>query len=192
MYTYNERKQPSLLNLLFTVAVILVFAAYGMIALSTEDPLWFWPVFDAQPVEIVVHCYGEPVSVSSTDAAFHPLAGAVNEMLSAEKRWDPLTLSDTTYTDYMNHPGMSVIEFRYQPAVRVHSIYKYFSNVDTLLIPIEGRHAQWNAIFGRFRDQNVSGSLMVESKESLIETLQANNICISNETSLVPSALSGQ
>lgn len=184
----EERKQPSLLNLFLTVVIGIVVIGYGMIALSTEDPLWFWPYFKAQPAEIYVHCYGETQAVAPTENAFAAVTAAVNEMLSGRKRWDPLTMSEATYSEYLGHPAAFTVELRYQPAARVHSFYRYYKSVDTLIIPVDARHARWNAAFGRLGDNSLSGALMLESKEALVESLADSGVCVSRDVSRQPEA----
>lgn len=188
MYMYEERKQPSLRNLFFSVLVIILIIVYAMISLSTEDAMWFWPFFKAQPVQIFVNCYGETLEVGSTSGAFAGVTAAVNEMLSGSKRWDPITMSDATYADYQTDPKMMAVEIHYQPAVTVHSFYKYYKNLDTLVVPVDGRHAQWNPVFGRLRDKTLAGALMVETKEDLVQTVAANGVCTPKNVGTLPAA----
>lgn len=186
MYVYEERKQPSLRNLFLMVLIILLTIVYGMISLNTEDPFWFWPFFREQPAQIFVNCYGEEIEVGSTSGAFAGMATAVNEMLSGSKRWDPVTMSEETYTDYKSHPQMLSVELHYQPAVRVHSFYKYYKNLDTLVVPVDGRHAQWNTVFGRLGDESLAGALMVEDKEALVESVVSSGLCTPKNLSTLP------
>jgi hypothetical protein len=182
----DERRQPSLLNLLLTVVIAVLVIGYGMIALSTEDALWFWPYFEAEPAEIYIHCYGETQVVSPSDNAFAALTAAVNDMLSGRKRWDPLTMSELTYTEYTGHSNAFTVELRYQPAARVHSFYRYYKNLDTLIIPVDARHARWNATFGRLGEETLAGSLMVESKTALMDSLAASGMCPVRDVSTLP------
>lgn len=188
----QERKQPSLLNLLLTVVIAVLVIGFAMISLTTEDVLWFWPFFEEQPAEIYVHCYGETQAVAPGAATFASLTSAVNEMLSGSKRWDPLTMSDNTYAEYLDHPNALTVELRYQPAARVHSFYRYYKNVDTLIIPVDARHSRWNAAFGRLGDNTLSGALMLESKEPLLNSLVESGLCASRDLSVLPGASSQQ
>lgn len=148
-----------------------------MIALSTGDVLWIWPSFNEQPVEIVVHCYGRDLHLSPGSEHFAALTRMLNQNLSGPKRWDQLTMSQETYRDYRTSPNMMALEITYPAPVRVHSIYKFFSQVSTLVIPLDGRHAQTNAVFGLNRGVTTSGSLHVESIAPLAEYLRAENLC---------------
>jgi hypothetical protein len=49
--------------------------------------------------------------------------------------------------------------------------------VDTLIIPLEGRHAQYNTVFGRINGNSTAGSFHVQSIAQLTEYLAAQGIC---------------
>ena len=172
-----ENNQPSLRNLAVTALVFMVVAAYGGMAMNTGDALWFWPFFNEEPQQILIHCYGETVVVESGSPAFKALAAAVNDIMSGHKRWDPLSLSDQTYTDYQSHPDMLTVEAIFTPAVRVHSIYKFFSYVENLIIPLDARHAQINAVFARNNGQPSGGSLIIEEHNVLTEAVADQDLC---------------
>jgi hypothetical protein len=105
------------------------------------------------------------------------LNALINETLSQNKRWDPLTMSDVTYQDYQTQPTMLVLEMKYAPPVRLHSNTKFFSSVDTMLIPLVGRHAQYNTVFGRINENTTPGSFHVQDTAQLTEYLAAQGIC---------------
>ncbi len=178
MYQYEEEKtQPSLLNLGVIALVFIILAVYSMISLSTGDLLWFWPYFSEEPAQVVVHCYGDSIVLEEDSPGFSDLVAAVNNIMSGRKRWDPLSLSDETYEDYLNHATMLTVEVVYNSTVRVHSMYKYFSNIERLIIPLDARHSQMNAVFGRTNDQPAGGSLHLTSNAPLLEEVNAQGIC---------------
>ncbi|MBI4770500.1 MAG: hypothetical protein HY784_08855, partial [Chloroflexi bacterium] len=144
---------------------------------STEDLLWFWPRFDARPSAITVHCYGQDVYPAIGSQQFNQLTALVNEQISGYKNWDSLGISDATYQDYLSSPQMMTLELSYAPAVRVHSFYKFFSAVDTLLIPLDARHAESRAVFGRHRGQPNGGALHVQSIAPVKEYIAAAGLC---------------
>lgn len=160
------------------MVVIVGVIYYLVLAMNTGDARWFLPGFSEQANEIIIHCFGEDVVVSATDPHFQPLNELINATLTGSKRWDPLSMSDVTYSEYQEHPDMMVLEIRYAPPVRVHSNTKYFSGVDTLIIPLVGRHAQYNTIFGRANDNTTAGSLHVDDVSALSEYLAAQGICV--------------
>lgn len=159
------------------MVVIIAAIFYLVLFVNTGDSQWFVSAFDESPQDITIHCFGKDLVLTPVDEHFQPIKELVNQSLSAEKRWDPLSLSEATYADYQTHPSMMVLEMTYSPAVRVHSNTKYFSNVDTLIIPLVGRHAQYNTVFGRYNDEINAGSFHVESTAPMTEYLAAQGIC---------------
>lgn len=161
-----------------TAAIILVPLIYFIIALNTGDLLWVSPVFNNQPQTITVNCFGEPVFLESNSTEFEEMVELVNNSLTGRKRWDSLSLSDATYQDYQSHPEMMVVELTYPEPIRVHSRYKFFSSVDRIIIPLVGRHAQTNAVFGRLAQYPAAGSFHVDDLSTIKEYLAENNLCV--------------
>jgi hypothetical protein len=157
--------------------LVLVPLIYGIIALNTGDWLWFSPVFDYQPSAMTVYCFGEKVSIPAGSDHFSALVEIVNQTLSGRKRWDSLTMSDETYREYQTDPDMMVVELAYPAPIRVHSRYKYFSNVDKIIIPLLGRHAQTKAVFGRRFDFPAAGSFHVETTAPIMDYLVEKDLC---------------
>lgn len=158
--------------------IILVPLIYLIIALNTGDLLWASPVFNFQPQTIAIHCFGEDEYLEAGTENFVSMTNLVNQNLSGRKRWDSVTISDETYQDYQSHPQMMVVELTYPEPIRVHSRYKFFSNVDRLIIPLVGRHAQTNAIFGRRLGFPAAGSFHVNDLSGIKDFLAENDICI--------------
>jgi hypothetical protein len=172
-----KRNNPSVITLVLIMVVIVAVIFYLVVFVNTGDAQWFVSTFDGTPNSIVVHCFGTDKELTPVDAHFEPLNALLNQAISSEKRWDPLSLSDATYLDYQTHPDMMTLEMTYAPPVRVHSNTKYFSNVDTLIIPLVGRHAQYNTVFGRYNDEINAGSFHLESTAQMTEYLAAQGIC---------------
>ena len=183
MLHVGTRSEPSLKSLLIVVVTILVALVYAFVSFGTGDWLWFSQKFQETPNAIYVYCYGKTISIKPGDYNFTALENIANATLSGRKRWDPLSLSDATYEEYKTSPRMKVIEFDYPEPVRVHSDYKYFSNVDRLIIPLEGRHAETNAVFGQNNDVTVGGSLHIASTASFDQYLTNQKICTSSQGS---------
>ena len=151
---------------------------YGIIALNTGDLLWVSPVFNHQPQTITIHCFGGDVYLESGSADFEQMTELVNQSMTGRKRWDSLSLSDATYEDYQSHPKMMVVELTYSNPIRVHSRYKFFSNVDRIIIPLVGRHAQSNAVFGRRLNFQIPGSFRVDDMKPVKDYLAENDLCV--------------
>lgn len=160
------------------LVLILVPLIYLIIALNTGDLLWASPVFGYQPQAIVIHCFGEDVDLEPDTTEFEKVNELVNQSLSGRKRWDSLTISDATYQDYQTHPQMMVVELFYSQPIRVHSRYKFYSNLTELILPLIGRHAQTNAVFGRRGNFPEAGSFHVNTLEPIKDYLAVSGLCI--------------
>jgi hypothetical protein len=86
-------------------------------------------------------------------------------------------MSEQTYIDYQSNHQMIVLEFFYPEPLRVHSTYKFYSNVDNLVVPIVGRHSQTNAVFGQADGVPTGGSLHIESTEEFRTYLKNMELC---------------
>lgn len=168
---------PSLLSMLLITLPIIAVMFVLIVAFNTGDILWFYPVFDEVAVGMTVYCYGEAVEVNPGDLAFTALNTAVNRVISGGKRWDQLSLSDETYAEYQTSDQMVILELYYDPPVRIHSIYKFMKNIDTIIIPLEGRHAQYNTLFGRLGDFIAAGSFHFKTMAPIEQAVQAQGLC---------------
>ena len=168
---------PSLLPAALIGLVIFAGLYFLIVALNTGDLLWLSPVFEEVPVGMVVHCYGEDKEINPGDPAFQPVNEAVNQTLTGFKRWDDLTMSEATYQEYQTNATFMVLELFYDPPARIHSSYKFYKFVDTLIIPLDGRHAQYNSIFGRRGEYTNAGSFHVGSMELIVTVLAEQDIC---------------
>lgn len=167
---------PKVFEMVIVTALFVAMFAFFAISLNTKDLLWFWPTFDELPRQMIVHCYGTDIELNPS-AAFEAVNGAVNEALSGSKRWDQLTMSDETYQEYQDSSQMMTLELVYDPTVRIHSFYAFYKNIRQLIIPLDGRHASSNAIFGRLGDFALSGSFHTKSNAPILEAVQENGIC---------------
>jgi hypothetical protein len=173
----QERSEPPLWQFLVSTTVVVVILVYGMITINTGDPRWFQKDFSEQPASITVFCRGVPVEVPPASQEFQEITALFNAAISGPKRWDSLSLSDATYDDYHTHPRMVVLELRYAAPVRIHSNVKYFSNVEYLIMPLAGRHANTNAVFGRNQGYPIAGSFHVKSRQPLVEYVRTHGLC---------------
>jgi hypothetical protein len=176
----RARPNPSLLQVGAIAIIGVGLMAFLIISFNTGDLLWFLPGFDGIPAGILVNCYGQDVVVNAGDSSFQAVNEAVNSTLSGTKRWDQLSLSDATYAEYQTSPDMMVMELTYDPPVGLHSFYKFFKNVDTMIIPLDGRHAQTNAVFGLLRGNIEAGSLHVPTMQPILDALEREEICQKN------------
>ena len=178
MLNIGSRSNPSVLNLVLIVIVIIAVVNYVLISLDKEDWVWFSNRFAETPNAVIVHCYGKTIHLDRGSNHFSALVEIMNETMSGQKRYDSLSMSPETYQDYQQSPGMVTIEFFYPAALRVHNGNKNYSGVDNLVVPLEGFDAQTYVIFGRNQGGPAAGSLQVYSTERLKEYLRNQKICL--------------
>jgi hypothetical protein len=172
-----KQHSPSLLSMVVITLPIVAVMFVLIIAFNTGDILWFYPVFDEIPVGMTLRCYGEAVEIRPGDPAFEVVNGAVNDVLSSAKRWDDLSLSDATWEEYQTSDQVVVLELYYDPPVRIHSSYKFMKNIDTIVIPLVGRHAEHNTMFGRLGDYIAAGSFHFKTMAPIEDAVQAQGLC---------------
>jgi hypothetical protein len=177
MQYVGTRKEPSVRNLIIIVLLALTLSIYLLISFATGDWLWFSTNFRETPNAIVLHCHGQTINIAPGSFNFSKLKEIMDESMSGRKRWDPLTMSEQTYLDYQTSPQMIMVEFFYPEPIRVHSSYKFYSNVNNLVVPIEGRHSQTNAVFGQGNGVPTGGSLHIKSTEPFKVYLNNMGLC---------------
>ena len=168
---------PSALKAGISGVVIFGLILFAVIAMNTGDLLWFWPIFKEVPVGIIVHCYGTDIEVKPGQPAFEAVTNAVNTSLTGSKRWDDTSMSAVTYQEYKTSPTMMVIELHYDPPATVHSQYAFMKSVNWFVIPLDGRHAATNAVFGIEGGYTDPGSYHVNSTAPIVTALQDQGIC---------------
>lgn len=170
-------KKGSVLNFLVTIALAILGFVYLSLTVYTQDALWFYPVFDSQPALGIIHCYGEEIVLQAGSEHLSNIANLVNEQISGDKRWDELNLSDQIYTTYQTSDIMMSLELTYAEPQRIHSFSPFFSNFDTLIIPLDGSHANTNTLFNLVRGKPAGGSFHVQSFVAVLNYLEDNNLC---------------
>lgn len=189
MLNIGSRSNPSVLNLVLIVIVIIAAADYMLFSLDTEDWSWFSNRFAETPQRVIVHCYGRSINIERSSSHFSALAEMMNKIMSGQKHYNPLSLSLETYQEYQQSPGMVTIEFIYPAGLRVQSDQQYYSSVDNLVVPLGGRHAQIYAFFGQNQGVPTAGSLLVESTERLNAYLRNQKICLTAASTLLPYSI---
>jgi hypothetical protein len=185
MNEQTYKSKPSVVGPLIIGVVITLVLAYATISMNTGDLLWFWPRNDNLPTAIVVHCYSEDVMIEPESAHYTEITTIVNDALSGQKRWDPLSLSEVTYQEYLTHPKMMTLEVTFPRPVRIHTNTAFYSNVDMLLIPLDARHSSKDVVFGRTEAGHpAAGSLFIDSTAAVKEYLNTQEICVGEKTSM--------
>lgn len=170
-------RTASVLNFLVTIFLAIVAFIYLSLTAYTKDALWFYPVFDAQPAFGILRCYGEEILLQDDSDHLARIAATVNEQISGDKRWDELNLTDETFQYYQSSGLMMLIELHYSEPQRIHSFSPFFSNFDTLLIPLDGRHAEKNIIFSLIKGKPSGGSFHLETFAQTLSYIENNGLC---------------
>lgn len=170
-------RTASVLNFLVTIFLGIAAFIYLSLTAYTRDALWFYPVFKAQPAFAVLHCYGEELLLQEGSGHLARIAALVNEQISGDKRWDELNLTDETYTYYQTSGLMMLLELRYSQPQRIHSFSPFFSNFDTLLIPLDGRHAEKNIMFSLVNGKPAGGSFHLETFAQTLDYIESSGLC---------------
>ncbi len=173
----DKAKSPSLINLAVTALIFIAALTYGFIALSTEDPLWIIGDFEEYPESIFLNCYGQTSTLLPEDERFDELVAKVNAALSTRKNYDSLTMSELTYEEYRTGTTGMILELVYSNPIRIHSFYRFFANLDSIVIPLDGRHAITSPIFGRANGQSTAGSLHYLTLPEVRSYIETQGLC---------------
>lgn len=170
-------KTASVLNFILTIFLSIMMCIYLSLAAYTKDALWFYPVFEAQPAFGIVRCYGDEVVLQDGSEQLAAITVMVNEQISGDKRWDELNLTDETFNYYQTSGQMVILELHYDQPQRIHSFSPFFSNFDTLLIPLDGRHAEKNIIFSLVKGKPSGGSFHLETFAPVLSYIESKDLC---------------
>jgi hypothetical protein len=172
-------KHVSLWGFLLTIVLVVAGAVYLLKAAYSRDPLWFWSGFEATPSQVVIRCRDDrTIILGSASPDTGRIASLVNQQLSGEKRFDPMSLSDATFAYYQDDPGVVTLELIYAEPVRVHLPNMYFTNITSFLIPLEGRYADTAIIFGLIDDRPAGGALHVKTNQPIVDYLADAALCV--------------
>jgi hypothetical protein len=170
-------KHVSLWGFLVTIALVMVGFVYLLKTAYARDPLWFWPVFEEKPTQVVVKCHGDIIILGSSVPDTQNIASLVNQQLSRKKRFDPLNLTDPTFVYYQTDPSVVTLELIYPNPVRIHQASMYFSNITSIMIPLEGRYANSATIFGLIDNHPTGGALHMQTNQPLVDYLSKTGLC---------------
>jgi hypothetical protein len=170
-------RSASVLNFLGTVLLAIVAFVYLSLTAYTKDALWFYTVFEAAPVIGILRCYGEEIVMQEDSQHLAAITALVNEQISGDKRWDELNLTDDTFEYYRSNDLMMLLELHYDEPQRIHSYSPFFSNFDTLLIPLDGRHSEKTILFSLVNGKPSGGSFHLTTYDPLLTYIEENDLC---------------
>ena len=170
-------RTASVLNFLVTIFLAIAVFIYLSLTAYTKDALWFYPVYEGVPAFGVLRCYGEEILLSDDSPHLAAITALVNEQISGDKRWDELNLTDDTFEYYRSNELMMLLEMHYDEPQRIHSFSPFFSNFDTLLIPLDGRHAEKTILFSLINGKPSGGSFHLGTYDPLLNYMEENDLC---------------
>lgn len=163
-----EQHSPSSIKNLWSLFALLIAgtlcAAWALPALGTNDPLWFWPSFNARAERIVVYDEGRRVVLQQGQPGYEELNGALNRALGHIAGFNESQgLSQESLDDY--YTRYRAIEYLYAGPVTIHSRFGT-GRPDSILLPLSGRHSQGHVFLGRGRRYH-PGVLVVADMEEI-------------------------
>jgi hypothetical protein len=170
-------KKASLLDFLLTIILAIAGFLYLIMAAYSHDPLWFWPKFSDMPAQIIIRCHGSERTLERNSKEAGEIAALTNDQISGDKRFDILNLTDPTYHYYETDPGVVTLELVYSDPVRIHFPNMFFTNITSLLIPLEGRYASSSIVFGLINGVPAGGSFHMKSNQAIIDYLDRSALC---------------
>lgn len=165
-------KRTSIKEPLIIFVIIIVVIIWGLNYFNTGNPLWFLPIQPVyRPARVIVHYYGQVTELRPGDAGFDELDEALNETLSNFQNRDLVSIGigEDTLSRYYNQEF--VIEAFYGQNIEFNLPIR-MTGINTLLLPIDARHAERNYVFIGNNREYRAGALQVDSRQSLDEALK--------------------
>lgn len=157
--------KPRVGEVLLICGLIAVAAVYFVITMTTNDPIWIWPKFEGRPSSIVVHHAGAHAEIVPGDADYDAINDELNAALSKISTYhESLGVSDDTVAEYRQ--VYTALEVHYDEPIVIHTRF-LFGRPKHLLIPLSGRHSEYNPVFGGTGDSYRPGALGLEDLEPL-------------------------
>jgi hypothetical protein len=156
---------------LLVIAGTIGLLFYGVVALLSEDPLWFLgrAVLPA-PRRIIIRVNGEEDVLTPSSPGYDLLVAAAGQAMSAFKNLAPLSagLSEKTLKEY-ERQGVTLALYFDAPV----DFHLPFSDGQptALLIPIQGRHADQGYVFRGKRGKWWSGAIRMSDPQPLYDAL---------------------
>lgn len=177
----DERRNASVLQPFLMFIAVLLFIVYLVGALNTGSWLWILPIQPHyEPSRILIRDHGRSVEYRPGDAGFDRIAAALDTAFADFSNLDlvPIGLSDETLQDYSE--SSLVMEVYYPQDIRFNTIVR-MSNVNQLLIPIEGRHAGNRYVFLGSDGRWLTGAFVMADDQPVHEVLRALGYAWSEE-----------
>jgi hypothetical protein len=160
-------KAPIIMALIGGVLIIYLIGVF-----NTGNWLWPLPIQPKyEPSRIVIHDGGQTVDYHPGVAGFVELTAALDASLAGFSNLEliPIGLSEDTLQEY-DQSGV-VMEVYYPQDIRFNTIAR-MRNINQLLIPIVGRHADLRYVFLGGDGRWMTGALVMENDQPIREALR--------------------
>ena len=171
-YRGGRRRLPVLLTLLIVLLTIAVFV-YGIVALMSEEPLWFQGgAVVPDPTRIVIRVDGQTTILNRGSPGYAAMVQAARDALSTFDNWTPISagLSQATLAEYQ-HSG-AILELYFDEPVNFRQPFSD-GQPTALLIPIQGRQAAKRYVLRGKDGKWWSGAMVMRDPKPLVDTLSA-------------------
>ena len=156
--------------------LILIGVAVGILwilnTLNTGNPLWFLPIQPIyEPSRIVIHNYGETVTIRRGEPGYVELSKGLNETLSSFHNTDLISIGLSEETLQRYNEEELVVETYYADEIEFNTPVRMVG-VKQLLIPIDATHAGNGYVFMGANGQWRAGAMAVEDDTPLKNALR--------------------
>ena len=152
-------------QLLIVLVGSVLLAYYGIVSLTSRDPLWFLRRSEGQPSRIVLYRAGERTELLPGQAGFDELASAVQTSLAQGfARLSGLGFSEQSLHDAYTRDV--TLEVFFDWPVELHTWF-YAGRTTQMLFPITGRHAEMSAVLLGEGGQYRAGAPVLKTTEPI-------------------------
>ena len=169
----HKPKHQKLLSPILTIAGAIGLFVYGVIAMMSEDPLWFLGGATVpEPERIVIRVNGQETLLTVNSPSYDLIIEAMREAMSEFRNMAPLSagLSEATLEEYQ-HRG-TTLELYFNQPVDFHLPFNDLQPT-ALLIPIKGHLSGRGYVFRGKNGLWLGGQMIMSDPQPLFDALSA-------------------
>ena len=171
----HKPKHQKLLSPILAIAGAIGFFVYGVIAMMSEDPLWFLGGATVpDPERIVIRIDGEETILTANSPGYDLIIEAMREAMSDFNNLAPRSagLSEATLEEYQ-HRG-TILELYFNQPVDFHMPF-YDLQPTALLIPIKGPLSGRGYVFRGKHGLWLGGQMIMSDPQPLLDALSTKD-----------------
>jgi len=156
----------------FVLFSVALFILWLINTLNTGNVLWFLPIQPVyEPSRIVIHNYGETVTIKRGEAGYTELKNALDETFTGftNAALVPIGLSEETMRRY-NEEEL-VLEAYYADDISFNTSVR-MNNIRQLLLPIDATHAGNRYLFIGANGKWLAGAMVVEDDQPIMDAMR--------------------